>query len=275
MEKQTLETKTVSLKDLWNLFLQRVWIMVIAALAAIVLMFVYIKITFVPRYQSTATVYILSDTEVNPNNITSGFSLALSVVEDCNYILKSHAVLDEVSALMKEDPAFSDKEYPYEALKRSIETNNPQDSRILEVTVSADSPEEAKAIVDKICDVGGNKIKETMRLDQVNVIEYGTLEETPFNITGITTYILVGILVALVVYVIYLLIFLFDDRIRDNERIEQYLKLTVLGDIPDAADSKRFRRGYYYRRSYGYGAGGRRAYGHNSQKSTEGAMKDE
>ena len=282
MENQTLETKIVSLKELWDLFLQRVWIMLIAAVAAIALMFLFIKITFVPQYESTATIYILSNTEFNPNNVNSSFSLASLVVEDCNYILKSHAVLDEVSSLMKEDPTFGDEEYLYEKLEKSIKTNNPQDSRILEVTVTADSPEEAKSIVDKICDVGGDKIKETMKLDQLNIIEYGTLEEEPCNVTGITTYLLVGLVAAVLVYVIFLLVYIFDDRVRDDESVEQYLKLTILGDIPDADDTKKFHKGYYYRKSYGrygrrYGRsyGGRSVYGHLSNETTEGATKDE
>ena len=274
MEKQVVETKAISLKDLWRLFLQRAWIMAIAAVAVVVLMFAYIKITFVPRYQSTATVYILSSDTATNQNLNNDFSLALTLVQDCNYILKSHAVLDEVAAQMKEDPNFGDRDYQYSSLKGSISINNPEESRILEITVRADSPEEAKAIVDKICDVGGEKIKETMKLDQVNVLEYGTLEESPYNVTGFTTYLLVGVLVAVAVYVVFLVIFLFDDRIRDNERIEQYLNLTILGDIPDAVESKKFRNSYY-RKSYGYARSGKAASDANAQKFSEGAMKDE
>ena len=35
MERQNIDTKTVSVKDLWNLFLQRLWIMAIAAVAVV------------------------------------------------------------------------------------------------------------------------------------------------------------------------------------------------------------------------------------------------
>ncbi len=266
MERQDVETKAVSLKDLWRIFLQRAWIMALVAVAAVALMLAYVKLTFVPRYQSTATVYILSSDTTPNQNMNNEFSLALSLMKDCDYILKSHAVLDEVAEQMKEDPEFGDNNYQYSALKSSVSTNNPEESRVLEITVTAASPEEAKAIVDKICDVGSEKIKDTMRVDQVNILEYGTLEKSPVNITKITTYLLVGIVAAVVVYLIFLVIFFFDDRIRDNDNIEQTLNLTVLGDIPDATDAKKFGRGYY-KRSY--------RSGYKGQKITEGAMKNE
>ena len=275
MERKTVDTKTVSLKDLWHLFLQRAWIMAIAAVAAVILMFAYVKITFVPKYQSTATVYILSTdmgVNQNPNN---DFTLALTLVQDCNYILKSHAVLDEVAVQMKEEPGFEDRDYEYAALAGSISINNPADSRILEITVRASSPEEAKVIVDKICDIGSEKIQEAMRLDQVNVLEYGTLQENPYNVTGLLTYLLVGLIAAIAVYGVCLVIFVFDDRIGDNEQIEQYLNLTVLGDIPDVAEAERHNRGYYYKRAYSYSGAGTAASDESAKKSTKGAMKNE
>ena len=272
MERQSVDTKAVSLKDLWSLFLQRVWIMAIAAVAAVVLMFVVVKITFVPKYKSTATVYILSSDMGANQNLNNDFSLALTLVQDCNHMLRSHAVLDEVAAQMKEVPGFEDREYQYSTLAGSISINNPTDSRILEITVKASSPEEAKAIVDKVCEIGSAKIKEAMKLEQVNIFEYGTLEEAPFNTTGWLTYLLAGVVAAVAVYGVCLVIFIFDDRIGDNEKIEQYLNLTVLGDIPDVAEAKKRSKGYY-KRAYAYS--GKRTADDSAKKSAEGGMKDE
>ena len=268
MERQTVDTKTVSLKDLWHLFLQRLWIMILAAVAAIILMFVYVKVTFVPKYQSTATVYILSADQSFNQSISNDFTLALTLVQDCNYILKSRAVLDEVAVQMKENPDFGDRNYQYAMLADSISINNPTESRILEITVKASSPEEAKAIVDKVCQVGSEKIRTAMKLDQVNILEYGTLEENPYNATGLMTYLLIGFLAAVAVYGICLVIFVFDDRIRDNERIEQYLGLTVLGDIPDMVEAKKHRRGYY-RKSYSYSKAGKDSAKKSTKRSDE------
>ena len=265
MERETVEARTVSLKDLWKIFLQRFWIMAIAAVIAIGAMIVYVKLTFVPLYESTATVYILNSSDETNQSLNNDFILALNLVTDCEHILRSHAVLDQVTAKMAEDSAFKGNVYEYEKMKKSITTNNPEDSRILEITVTASSPEEAKAIVDYICDIGAIKIQETMRLDQVNILEYGTLSKTPSNVVGMLFYLLIGFVAAIAVYVVFLIFFLFDDRIRDNEGIEKILNLSVLGEIPDASSTKKSRYGYY-KKSY-------RA--KTDVKRQEGAMKNE
>lgn len=84
--------------------------------------------------------------------------------------------------------------------------------------------------------------------------EYGTLNDKPCNTTSMTTYMLVGMIAAVLVYSIYLIIYLLDDRIRTEEDIERYLGLSVLGDIPNADDKKSHQYGYY------------KAYGSHEQK---------
>ena len=47
-------------------------------------------------------------------------------------------------------------------------------------------------------------------------------------------------------YVIFLIIFLLDDRIKtDDENLERYLGLSVLGNIPNADGKKPGKYGYY------------------------------
>lgn len=117
-----------------------------AAFIAMSGLFLLICLTYVPQYESTATLYILrQDSEQSgSSSVSSDFSLALNVVSDCTYLLKSHsvvaAVIDELHVAI-----------PYEELSKSISTNNPDNTRILEVSVKVGSPELAKSIVDSIC----------------------------------------------------------------------------------------------------------------------------
>lgn len=115
--------------------------------------------------------------------------------------------------------------------------------------MEADTPEQAKQIVDAICEIGQEKITQAMGFQQVNLYEYGTLNSKPCNTTSMTTYLLVGMIAAILVYSAFLIIFLLDDRIRTEQDIERYLGLSVLGDIPNANDKKNHQYGYY--KSYG------------------------
>ncbi len=212
--------------------------MALAAIVAVGTMYLILQLTFVPEYDSTATLYILrQDQNESSNGSSDDFSLALKVVNDCDYLLKSHSVLDEVIDELGLGIS-------YDALSGSITTSNPENTRILEVRVTSDSPQKAKQIVDSVCTVGAQKIEEAMGFKQVNLYELGGLNTKPCNITGLMSYLLVGIVVAVLVYTGFLIAYLVDDRIRTEDDIERYLGLSVLGDIPNANAAGKGHYGY-------------------------------
>lgn len=249
MEQQS-NVRIVTLKDLWNILVRRLWVIVLAAIVCVAGFFAVIKLTYVPQYQSTATLYILrQDQNETTNSASDDFSLALKVVSDCDYLLKSHSVLDDVIDELNLN-------IPYKNLSESVSTANPDNTRILEVTVRSDSPEEAKRIVDSVCTIGAEKIEDAMGFKQVKLYELGILNTQPCNSTGLMTYALVGMIAAVLVYTGFLLAFLLDDRIRTEEDITRYLGLSVLCDIPNANESKKGR--YGYSAAYGRDTSGKR-----------------
>lgn len=248
---EDISMRIITLKDLWDIFIRCWWIMVLAAVIVAGGFMAYSHITFVPQYESTATLYILRENdEETVKRSSDDFSLALKVVKDCNYLLKSHSVLDEVIA--QQNLSIS-----YENLYSNVSTSNPSDTRILEVTVKSDTPQSAKQIVDAICIVGTVKIEEAMGFQQVNLYEYGIIETSPCNRTNPTNYLVLAVLVAILVYAGFFLAFLLDDRIRTEEDIERYLGLSILGDIPNAEDSKGRKSSYYKYKGYRANAGGK------------------
>ena len=237
---ETNNGKVITLRELWQLFVQRWWvILLIAGLCAGGLMALR-EASYVPRYESTATLYILRQNGGEPGGSNSqyyDFTVALNVVNDCTSLLKSHSVIDSVIAELKLTQT-------YKELSESISTSNPDNTRILKVTVEADTAENAKRIVDAICEEGQNKITEAMGFQQVNLYEYGILNNEPCNKTGLYTYILVGIVAALAAYLVMMIAYITDDRLWTEEDIKHYLNLSVLGDIPNA-DQAGKKRGYY------------------------------
>lgn len=239
---QNSNDRIVTLRDLWAVFRQR--IIVLAAVALLVATGGYLlaRLTYVPVYSSTATLYILRDSEHGDYSIgeaNTEYALAMKVVNDCTYMLKSRAVVDQVIEDLKLQTS-------YEVLSSNISTNNPTSTRVLEVTVQAATPEMAKTVVDSICAIGENKIAEAMGYDQVNVYEKGTLAKRPSNSVSLLLYGIIGLAAAAVVYVGFVVAFLLDDRIRTEEDIQRYLGLSILGDIVNVYDEHKNRHGYGY-----------------------------
>ena len=179
--EQENNARSVTIADLWDILVHRLWIIVLVSFLMTGVVFVYQTLTFQPRYTSTATLYILRQGEdESKSQAKEDFTLALNVVNDCTYILKSHAVLDEVTDLLSLDIS-------YDALSKSLTTRNPDDTRILEVSIESESPEEAKRIVDSVCEIGSRKIQEAMGFNQVNLYEKGIIRSEPSNRTGLLT----------------------------------------------------------------------------------------
>lgn len=185
-----MDTRVITLKDLWELFLRRFPAMLLAATVGIWGLFFYAKLIQEPEYESTATLYILRQ---SGGEDYDDFSLALKVVDDSAYVLKSHAVLDEVIRQLNLDMTVRE-------LDERVSTENPEETRILEVTVRAESPEQAKAIVDALCAVGEEKIAQTLGIAYVQVFEPGTVAKENCNALGIQMYVLASAVAAVAVY---------------------------------------------------------------------------
>lgn len=239
MRKQD-SIKIITLKDLWQIFVKKLGFIILSVLLGVGAVYGYEMVTFMPEYESTATLYILRQNNQGQtdSNISSDFSMALNVVNDCTYLLKGHAVVDEVIDRLGLNIS-------YQQLYKNISTRNPDNTRILEVTVKSSTAEQAKQIVDELCKIGADNIEDAMGFRQVNVYEKGILNYAPCNQISLVTYILIGIIVGVFMYIIFLIQFLLDDVLRTNEDIEKYLGLTVLGNIPCRTQSSKKHYGYY------------------------------
>lgn len=242
MNKITL--KTISLKDLWNVFRGCFLFVFAAAIIVTSLMFVYAKMNYSPMYSSSGTLYLINKStgEQSKNDWTVDYTLANVVIEDTMYLLKSRTVLNAVG----DDVGIKNG---YGALRSSISISNPKDTRVLEITATASSPELAKKIVDSLSAIGPEKVNEELSYNSIRVYEEGTFNNWPINGISFMGYFKFGLIAGVLVYIIFLCMFLFDNYIHTEEDIERYLGLSVIGDIPDA-DAPKKKSKYARYKSY-------------------------
>ena len=225
--------RPVTIRELWALLVQKLWILLLAAVLATGTVFAVLQVAYTPLYSSTATLYILRQNEdANAGDTEEDFSLALKVVNDCTYLLKSRTVLNAVI----EELAL---EMSYAQLEKSVSTVNPENTRILEVTVEAASPELAKQIVDRVCEIGQDSITEAMGFRQVTLFERGTHHPEPCNTPSAAVYVLVALSAAVLAYLVLLAIYILDDSIKTAEDMENVLGISLLGEIPDLREAEK------------------------------------
>ena len=243
MDKQQTN-RVVTFASLWKVFADHFPVILLGAVMCTAVLLLYSYVLAEPVYQSTATLYVLRrDNEPDYVYTQSDFTLAKDVVKDCTYVLKSQEVLDEVVRQLKLSMSYTE-------LSENIKTNNPENTRFLEVSVFSDNPKSAKTIVDRICDVGSEKISESMGFDQVNLYTYGKVSEKPSNTMGMLHYAVAFVFGLTIMYLTYLVVFLLDTNIRTEEDIEKYLGISVLAEIPNSQNGSTRKKGNYRYRYY-------------------------
>lgn len=230
----------IDIIELLKIFRKRIVVIILSAAIAVTAVLTYSLIVYKPEYSSKATMYILKQNDNSQSVSASDFTLALNVVNDCTYILKMQSVLEEAIDELKLDVS-------YKELKGNITTNNPNGTRILEVTAVADTPELAKSIVDSVCLKGADKIADSMGFTQVNVSEFGNINTEPCNKVGIKVYAIAAAVAVVLTYAVFVVIYIFDDSINSNEDVQRYLGLSVLGMIPDynCSSKKKYKYNKY------------------------------
>lgn len=242
---QSSNESTVKFRDLLYLFVSRLWIMILVAVIVGSSLFAFSYFTYKPMYKSTGSIYILrQDGDLDKaTDYNSNFSLALSVVSDCTKLLTSRTVLNEVIEN-------NGLEYSYNELSSMVLIQNPTNTRYLEISVVSDDPEKSKVIVDSICEIGKDQIVSVMGFDQVNIVDEGTLPLAPTNSVFSYTIVLGALVAFLLTYIVFALVFIFDDRISDPDILEKQLELSVLAMIPNMNKDKPVgKEKLYYRKN--------------------------
>lgn len=201
-------------------------IMVIIATGIIVGLgaFLVAKFFITPQYESETKLYVLNRANDSATTL-SDVQLSTQLTKDYKILVTSAPVMNEVIKELKLDMKASQ-------LASSISVDTPSDTRVLQITVVSDDPYQAKKIADCVAKVSSQKICDIMKIEQVNVIEEGSLSEIPaFAVVQKWTIIgaLAGIVLSAAVIVIKSML---DDTVKTTEDVEKYFELSTLAVIP-------------------------------------------
>lgn len=186
--------------------------------------FAFSKFIMIPQYSSQSMMYIIS----KETTLTSLADLQIGsqLTDDYQIIVKSRPVLQTVIDQLNLDIS-------YEQFYNRIEIGNPNNTRILTITVEDADPQLAKDIVDSVARVSSDYIAETMEMVPPKMIEEGTVA-TMKSSPSVSRNTLIGALAGAVIMCAVITVkFLLNDSIATAEDVENYLGISVLASIPE------------------------------------------
>lgn len=188
---------------------------IVAALVTLLLM--------TPKYEATSTIYVLSrsDSAINMSDLQIGTALTSDYIKVFDMWEVHEGVISNLNL-----------PYNYEEMRDMLTVTNDADTRMLDITITSPSAEEAAMIANEYADVASRYIEETMSTDRPNIMSTALVPVNPVSpnktLNVLLGFVLGGILAAGVVVVRTIM----DDKYKTAEEIRKYTGLITLATVP-------------------------------------------
>lgn len=215
--------QTINLVALFFRILENLKYVVLCAVLFAVAGGYYAKYGITPTYTATAKLYILGQagSSINLNSLQIGTVLTMDYQE----VFKTW----EVHEMVRQE---LDLPYSYSQLQSMVTISNPEDTRVLYITVMNPDAQLAADIANAYAKAAKTFILETMDSEAPSSFSVAL---TPGNANSIgrSSYIAIGFLLGTLLSVgVIALHFVFDDRPRGPEDVEETCGLPTLAVIP-------------------------------------------
>lgn len=219
--------ETISLKEIFGVIKKRLLLILAFVFGAALIAAAVSYFVLTPTYESSSQFIVnqgQQDPEVqyNVNDIRAN----VEIINTYNVIIKSPAILDEV---------VEELNLPYGAgaLGEKIQVSNAENSQVVSVTATDESPERAVEIANTTVSTFQENITEYMSVDNVSVLSEAELSEDPSPVApnpmlNIAIAIVLGGMIG--VGLSFLLEYL-DNTVTTEDDLEKKHGLPVLGVI--------------------------------------------
>lgn len=178
-------------------------------------------------YTSSSTMLVL--TKETTLASVADLQLGTQLTKDYSVLITSRPVLQEVVDNLGLDMS-------YKTLKDCVTVTNPEDTRILELSVTNSDPQMAKTIVDELASVSSEYIGDKMEVVPPKIIDEGeipTVRTSPSMKKNAMMGVLAGLVLSAGIVVIMTVI---DDTLKSEDDIARYLEIATLASVPDRKD---------------------------------------
>lgn len=234
MEKTYENEIEINLRDIFYAWKRRIFIILAVGVLAGCICSCYITLFVTPLYSSTATILVLTQNESSAT--VADLQLGPEIAADYAILISSRPVLEETVESL-------DLEMDYTQLDSELEITNPENTRLLQLTVTDEDPVLARQLVNALASSASEYISERVGVAPPKILEEGELPTERSN-GNIKIAALLSTAAGIIVTAgIIALKTILNDAIVTEEDVAKYLGVPVLGNIPDRKnDLKRQKR---------------------------------
>ena len=214
----------IDIGHILSILWEKIWVIIATGIIVGLAGFLVSKFLITPKYESETKLYVLNRANDSATTL-SDVQLSTQLTKDYQILVTSAPVMNQVIKELGLNMKASE-------LASTISVDTPSDTRVLQITVTSDDPKRAKDIADKVAQVSSKKICDIMKIEQVNVIEEGSMSEEP-AVDTVQKWTLIGLALGIVLSCAVIIIrSMLDDTVKTTEDVEKYFDLSTLAVIP-------------------------------------------
>lgn len=187
-----------------------------------------------PKYQASSTIYVISrkDSAINISDLQIGTALT----DDYIQVFHMWEVQEKVISNL-------DLPYTYNQLDKMLSVTNASNTRMLKITVTSESAQEAADIANEYAAVVRDYIAKKMATDKPSIMSTALVPTVPVS-PNKTKSVLLGALLGLVASAgVVVVMTLLDDTYKTADDIKKYTGLVTMAVIPmEKADAPKHQR---------------------------------
>lgn len=234
--------ETIELREIFRIIRKRIWIIVLITFVATSATAIASYFFMTPIYQASTQLLVNSKNN-DANTITSNdLKLSLDLIQTYIEVIKSPRILDQAIHEMGLN-------LTVQQLKNKMNVSTVKSSQLISITVTDPNQSNAVAIANGIASTFQREVPKIMQVDNVQILATAQAEQNP---TPIKPRPMLNMAIAFVfglmtsIGLIFLIEYL-DNTIKNEQDVERYLQLPVLGMVAPINDKiekkiKRYER---------------------------------
>lgn len=190
------------------------------------------KLLITPQYEASVNMIVNTRAENTGTVSNDTINSAKNLVSTYAIIIKSNTVLNQVIDNLNL------KDIDYDDLEEKVSVTAIDDTQVMRIAVQDPDPNLARRIVKEIARISPNEIVDAVEAGSCKVVSQVRVPEEPVSPSVVKNTAIAALLGAVLIIAIIVIKNLLENYIVDDNDVQKYLDLPVLGVIPEIEGGK-------------------------------------
>ncbi len=219
--------------DIALALLKKWWIILISMVLIGGIFYGYTKYFVAPVYKTNASLYVSNTKPTGTTYTQDASEVSLNNLLTSQEMLKTCMEIFNTDRFFKRVKDVSNLNYSESVLKSMVSMEQRNETNVLEVSVTAPSPETAYILIETFVTCATDEVEWIIEGGSIKTIDHATYNTTPTS-KGATKRAIIGGIIGFILSAAVILLFAFtDSRIKCSSDLAQYGHY-ILAEIPSA-----------------------------------------